>query len=231
MKRFERYAAQMELLREAAFVVVRRDGPDALSRRGLAAELGASDAMARRTLAGHVSLPTLAATACLARRRRGRHLLPPIDHLLPDAAHAAAAADPACVSGSSTQTDAEIDTEIVWLRLLLRHGTVPTTDRGEDLAERYRIATGRRSTADQPAARAADPATEREAPVSYLEEHLAEQRALVTRLVDGRDDLVVAVLALVDGLVLAVCTGRLTAPVARAVLVEHLRALGVDVRA
>lgn len=251
MKRFERYAAQLELLSEAAFVVVRRDGPDALSRRGLAAELGASDAMARRTLGDHVSLPTLAAAACERRRKRACFRFPLVDRVLPDA------------DG--------VDTEVVWLLLRLRHGTVPALEHGDDLGERYQVAT--RGRVDVPAVsgdthgngsgnggdtrgdgdgagggdRAGDRnrhgdgdgdgdegggtearTPEQQALASYLADHEASTEALVARLVGERAHLVAPVLAMVDGLVLAVCTGRLTPPAARAVLVEHLTTLGVD---
>ncbi len=217
MKRLDRYAAQLELLSEAAFVVVRRDGPDALSRRGLAAELGASDAMARRTLAHHASLPALAARACEVRRNRARRFRPLVDQLLPD--------------------PEGVDAEVVWLRLQLRHGTVAALAGGDDLVERYQMATRGWSDAQMHPAPDATDATDgdesaaatadQRALTPYLTDHETTTQALVTRLVDERHDLVAPVQALVDGLVLAVCTGRLTAPAARGVLVEHLATLGV----
>ncbi|WP_148612721.1 hypothetical protein [Nocardioides rubriscoriae] len=213
MKRWERYAAQLELLAEAAFEVVRREGPAVLSRRGLAAELGASDAMARRTLGDHVSLPALAAKACETHRRRRRHHLPVLEQLLPD-------------------TEAT-DAAIVWLRLRIQHGTIPSKQGAHDLAERYQVATRGWCDPVTPGTGAAAPVEDvdpdRVALAGYFSDEDASTVALVSRLVGERADLVDAVHALVDGLVLGVCTGRLTAPAARSVLVDHLRSQGVEV--
>lgn len=215
MKRFEKYAAQHQLLQEAAFVVARREGPHVLSRRGLAAELGASDALGRRALGDHVRLPTLVAAECQARRRQARRGRPGLDQLLPGA------------------HEHETDAEIVWLRLLLTYATPPTTPEEPSLAERYQRSVHDRVVPTPPTAPTADRdlagrEADRVALAGYLDEHEADRERLVTRLLDREPDLVPAVRALADGLVLGVCTGRISAQDARRTLVEHLGVLGVD---
>ncbi|MFB9311781.1 hypothetical protein [Nocardioides plantarum] len=206
MKRFEKLAAQHQLLAEAAFAVVRRDGPGSLSRRGLAAELGASEAMARRVLAEHVRLPALAAQECEARRRRIGRRRSGVDLLLP------------------VTEGAEVDVEVVWLRLVLLHATVGASTDAPHLAERYQLSVHDRgvSLPAPPDRGREDREADREVLAPYLADHAAERAGLVSRLTGGRPELADAVHALADGLVLAVCTGRLSPDAARTVLTDHL---------
>lgn len=205
MKRFEKQAAQHQLLREAAFSIVRREGTCGLSRRALAAELGAADAFGRRMLGDHVRLPALAAAECEERRRRARWRSSRLEQLVPP--------------------PSEVDVEVVWLRLLLAHGTRPAVAGGSSLAERYQLAVNDRvvSQPGPPDRGSADREADRAALASYVQDHAAGRRTLVTDLVGEQ---VEAVEALVDGLLLAVATGRLSASDAHAVLAAHLGRLG-----
>jgi hypothetical protein len=208
VKQFEKRAAQHQLLQEAAVVIARREGPEAITRRGLSAELGTVDAMARRTLGDHVLLPTLAATECAARRRRAALFRSPVERLLPEAE--------------------AVDVEVVWLRLLLGYGTVPPTDDGAGLPQRYELVIRDRVVEGEERRPREDPrSAERTALAPYLADRVARDRELVVAVVGERTDLAEAVHALVDGLVLAICTGRLAPEAARTVLADHLDRLGV----
>ena len=66
MKRFERYAAQVEFVRRAAFVLTLRHGSHALTRRAVAAVLGVSDATVRRAVPDDADASTRALAARLA---------------------------------------------------------------------------------------------------------------------------------------------------------------------
>jgi hypothetical protein len=209
-------ATTMHYLDEAAFAVVRQDGVGALSRRALAAELGVSDSVVRRNLDDQADLAAMAATVCERRRseaaRRIPHDVDPaswvVERLVPDAA--------------------ELDTEVVWLRLLM---SVSDPEPAPDLADlRARFQVSSRGFADP------DPAGEvlraaprqlatREALGPYVEEARDDRRRLAAGLVGEDDERVEEVLALADGLLLAVVTSRLDPTTARAVLHDHLRRL------
>ena len=228
MKRFAKQAAQHQLLCEAAFALVRREGPHVLSRRGLAAELGAAEALARRVLADHVRLPVLAAQECEVRRREAGRGRRGVDLLLPVpqdvASDAGIAARGGTASGTAAGVDAEVDVEIVWLRLVLLHAAAEARAESPSLAERYQLSVHDRlvSKPPPPDRGREERAADRAAMASYLADHVARQHGLVTQLTGGRTEIAEAVHALVDGLVLAVCTGRLSPQAARAVLTDHL---------
>ena len=230
MKRFAKQAAQHQLLCEAAFALVRREGPHVLSRRGLAAELGAAEALARRVLADHVRLPVLAAQECEVRRReagrgrRGVDLLLPVPQDVDAHAGADTGAGTGAGVGVGAGVDAEVDVEIVWLRLVLLHAAAEARAESPSLAERYQLSVHDRlvSKPPPPDRGREERAADRAAMASYLADHVARQHGLVMQLTGGRTEIAEAVHALVDGLVLAVCTGRLSPQAARAVLTDHL---------
>jgi len=66
------YAGRFEFIRQAAFAVVLNEGVHALSRRRVATELGASVNTIRRLVGDWVDLVVLAADQVVSRRRRGR---------------------------------------------------------------------------------------------------------------------------------------------------------------
>jgi hypothetical protein len=72
MPRLIDYAGRFEFIRQAAFAVVRDEGVETLSRRRVAAELGTSVNTIRRSVAGWVDLVRLAADHVVSRRRVGR---------------------------------------------------------------------------------------------------------------------------------------------------------------
>jgi hypothetical protein len=213
MPRLVDYSSRFEFLREAAFEVVLTRGVDALSRQAVASVQGVSPSTVRRLVAADSDLLVLAAGEVVARRRRGRW-------------HAAARGTPSQRALDLLRTlipdsDDRIAEELVWWRIVFstRVGSgsdrVPASPDGS-LRQRYQIAL-------QGYADATTHDTDGDGP---------EISAELTRLIDARTTEIAAVLAtvldlldvpdftreqhledlrvLIDGIRVAVCTGRIS---------------------
>jgi hypothetical protein len=236
MPRLIDYASRFEFLRRAAFAIVRDRGVGDLSRHAIARELGTSVSTVRRLLHHDVQLAGLALDEVTRRRRLGRWGVPsgsPEDvaltllrRALPDEGH-------------------RIAEELVWWRLVIASAAGPQcggetrfrhdADWGDgSLREQYQVATlgyadhGVESDPYAPA--------EQEAPdplASDMEAHEQDISAPISRVLDllGVPDPdqseAVRIRALLDGLSLGVCLGRLTPAHAVATLAHHLTTVRV----
>lgn len=220
------YAARFEFLRRASFVVVLDQGPHALSRRGIAAALGTSVNSVRRLLSEEADLRELALGEVAQRRRQGRwgqrglagpglavHLL---RTLLPD-------------------EERRIPEELVWLRINIdaRPPGLPEDDSVAALRAEYALAD-RGCLLEEPDAAAAS-APAQDDPVAA---RLAEDDALVAVVVAkalaaiGVEDEAEQrrTRALVDGLVLATCLGRMPPEQAVTTVEDHVASLMTGAR-
>jgi hypothetical protein len=223
------HVSRFHFLREAAFAIVRDRGVGALSRRALADELGTSRNRVDDILRAEADLRVLAAGEVKNRRTTGRFQLnvgPPeqvalnlVTSLMPD-------------------TPARIDEELVWLRLLVEGPRAASPDGDPDgpLWQRYQIAqrgyvySERRSHGspvepvrpeDRPDALAPHRAEREEVMAARLTRALEE----LDLAADRRDAELHRLRALVDGLALAVCLGRITCDAGVQVIRGHLRTL------
>jgi hypothetical protein len=204
------YASRFAFLREAAFEVVLCKGVEALSRQSLATVQGVSASTIRRLVGADADLVVLAAEEVGSRRRQGRWLLPgttPKDRavsllrtLLPD-------------------TDDRIAEELVWLRIVLSpragSGTPPFAPHPEgSLRRRYQVALSGYADPDPDGAMTVD------SPSPELAQLVADRQAEVASTLDravGLLDMpeashmqgVSELHLLVEGLTMAVCSGRL----------------------
>ena len=103
------YAGRFEFIRQAAFAVVLNEGVHALSRRRVAAELGASVNTIRRLVGDWVDLVVLAADQVVSRRRRGR-----LNRRTEDPREASEIV----VRSLMPEDASHLDEELVWLRLV-----------------------------------------------------------------------------------------------------------------
>jgi hypothetical protein len=238
MPRLVNYASRFEFLRRAAFAIVLDRGVGALSRRAIAAELGTSVSTVRRLVHPDARLTVLAMDEVARRRRLGRWGVPkgePVEvalkllgRLLPDESH-------------------RIAEELVWWRLVLDEAPgEPVTDNGRaahdhawdegSLRDQFQITTGGYSDSrnldppDPDTATAAEGLRD-EAPAlaSHIEDHEAGTAAVVERALDlldvpakDRATEAIRLRAVLDGLNLAVCLGRLTPTQAVTALCLHI---------
>src|SRR3954447_17753928 len=238
MPRLIDYVGRFEFIRQAAFAVVRDDGVDALSRRRVAAEWGTGGNTIRRSVADWGDLVRLAADHVVARRRSGR-FGPQYDETPRDVAAR-------LVRSLMPDGLTHLDEELVWLRLVTACALRPSgleppgqLRREFGIAQRgYDDGLPTPEPTPEPA-----PATE-ERPASgesregalrqYLEEREQEVRSCVDRVLDlldvaePRADLKDALIALIEGLTLSACRGRLTPERATELAVAHALALGPD---
>jgi hypothetical protein len=238
MPRLVNYPARFEFFRRAAFAIVRDRGVSELSRRALARELGTSVATVRRLLAPDAALTALAADEVSRRRRFGRWGMP-----------AGAPEDVALRALRRALPDEEhrISEELVWCRLVIDRPTdLPIAEierrhdeageSGGSLREQFQIATN--GYVDDPPG--SEPSGEEPAPqggrvdplASEIEQHDAELTAVISQVLDvigapDADHEQVRMRALLDGLNLGVCLGRLTPDDAVAVLAHHLATVRV----
>ena len=221
------YAARFEFLRQAAFAVVRDQGPHALSRYTIAAALGTSANTVRRLVAPGVDLRELAADEVQRRRRHGRWGRPR------QAEPLALATD--VLRGTLPDVPHRIAEELVWLRLevdaarpQLGEEDVPEALRRDwTLAELGHVPE---VTPDE-----CGGAGQREAP--DRDDTLALHRAHHEQDTTSRIDHALEALgvqdpaeplrtrAVVDGLRLAACLGQVTPSGAVEALEHHLRML------
>ena len=113
------YAARFALIREAAFAIVLRDGPHALTRRAVAAELALSVNSVCRLVAPDVDMAQLAADDVRLRRRLYREALPREDQR---------ARGLAILCRLIPDEESRIPEELVWLRLAVSGNDVLTPD-------------------------------------------------------------------------------------------------------
>lgn len=233
------YIGRFAFFEEAAFAIVRDEGVHCLSRHRMAAVLGTSISTIRRALAGHADLRMLALREAQLRRRAGRWGRPsgePVEvaeallrRLLPD-------------------SDARIAEELVWWRVAVAAAAPSrmTTDADHEdgpLGDRFAIATWgytRRELEDRDAGTSAsstdptDPAAPAVPTADSVAAALADHDEDVRETVAGALGLLGVpegpeggaererTRALVEGLGVAVCLGRLTPERACAVLRDHL---------
>lgn len=113
------YAARFALIREAAFAIVLRDGPHALTRRAVAAEMAISVNSVCRLVAPGVDLARLAADDVRLRRRLYREALPRDDQR---------ARGLAILCRLIPDEESRIPEELVWLRLTVAGNDALTSD-------------------------------------------------------------------------------------------------------
>lgn len=227
------YAGRYEFLRQAAFAVVRDRSVAALTRRSMAAELGCGTNTVRRLVAAHVEPVVLAADEVVTRRRRGRigrrsdDPLEVVDYL---------------VRSLMPEDDLHLDEEMVWWRLL-----AACSFRASGLEQRWKVRydfeVAQRGFADAEELAERAEREERAAPAQWAaRDALApcvEQRdevvqAAVGRILDllevpePREVTMTMLVAVLDGLTLAACLGRLSAARATELAVAHVRTLQPD---
>jgi hypothetical protein len=204
------YASRYEFLRRAAFALVRDEGAHAPTRRAVAARLGCGLNTVCRLVDPSVELAVLAADEVLTRRRAGRWGQLPDDpeeaarilmrRLLPD-------------------DESRIDEELVWLRLVAAHADVPRhRESAPGLRHDFQIAERGWSDVD-PTAEEVAPETQPEPGAGPLARYLADRETHVCTLIErvltllevgDREAETVRLRALVDGLTMAVCLGRIS---------------------
>ena len=223
------HASRFHFLREAAFAIVRDRGVGALSRRALADELGTSRNRVDDLLRAEADLRVLAAGEVKSRRTAGRFRLTIGE---PDQVALN------LVTSLMPDTPARIDEELVWLRLLVEGPRAASPDEDPDgpLWQRYQIAqrgyvyselrpngttAGQAPPGDQHDALAPHRAEREEVVTSRLTRALDEMD--VTG--DHRDAELARLRAVVDGVTLAVCLGRLPCDAAVQVIRDHLHTI------
>jgi hypothetical protein len=240
MPRLIDYVGRFEFIRQAAFAVVLHDGVEALSRRRVARELGTGVNTIRRSVAGWADLARLAADHVESRRRRGRW-----NRRTDDPIEAAALA----VQSLMPEDESHLDEELVWLKLVAACALRPSGleqpgelsrefgigQRGYDDGLSGGVAAAPNGEQEKETERAA--VESRSAALSrYVEKRDEQLRVGVARALDlvgvpePREDVAATVIALVEGLTLSACLGRITAEHATRLAVDHvtgLRALPV----
>lgn len=233
MPRLIDYVGRFEFIRQAVFAVVRDEGVDALSRRRVAAELGTGVNTIRRSVAGWADLTRLAADQVESRRMLGR-LGRCSDEPLEAATNLVRSLMPEDVT--------HLDEELVWLKLVTACALRPSgLEPPGQVRREFQVA--QRGYDDglpgqEPPAQ--DVGTQREdrrtALQSYLEARDRQLRttlALVLEILsvpEPHDDAVATLVALVEGLTLSACLGRLTPEQATELALAHAFGLaaGVD---
>ena len=219
------YAGRFEFTRQAAFAVVRDEGVDALSRRRVAAELGSSVNTIRRLVADWVDLVRLAADQVVSRRRLGR-----LGRRTEDPIEAVQI----LITGLMPEDRTHLDEELVWLKLVTACALRPsgleppgTVRRDFGIAQRgYDIdliepasQEVEQPVTDEPEG---DPTGEnrpREDRRTALERYLADReeelRFAIGRSFDHlnlgepRADTTASTIAMIEGLTLSACLGRI----------------------
>lgn len=235
MPRLIDYVGRFEFIRQAAFAVVRDDGVHALSRRRVAAELGTGVNTIRRSVADWADLARLAADHVVARRRLGRH------GRYDETPREVAAR---LVRSLMPDGPSHLDEELVWLRLVTSCALRPSgLEPPGQLRREFGIA--QRGYDDGiPAPEAAPEAGAEDRPAraesrgealhQYLEEREQEVSSRVDRVLDlleiaePRSDIKAVLIALIEGLTLSACRGRLTPERATALAVAHTLAFARD---
>jgi hypothetical protein len=235
MPRLIDYAGRFEFIRQACFAVVRDEGPDALSRRRVAVELGTGVNTIRRLVAEWADLARLAADHVVTRRRAGRL------HRRTDDPMEAVGYE---IKSLMPEDATNVDVELVWLKLVACYGLKPSgleppgqvkrdfgiAQRGYDieLVQGAELASADGSSADGSSAdgSSADGAStdgsspgsqgRRDVLAPYFEMQLEDLRVVVGRVLDlldvpaPRDETATLMIAVIEGLTLAACMGRIS---------------------
>jgi hypothetical protein len=233
MPRLIDYVGRFEFIRQAAFAVVRDDGVDALSRRRVAAELGTGVNTIRRSVAGWADLARLAADQVRSRRMQGR-LGRRSDEPLETATF--------LVRSLMPEDATHLDEELVWLKLITACALRPSgLEPSGHVRREFQIAQRGYDDGQPVEARSRERSpTEREDRATALQSYVADRdRELstsITRILDvlevtePREDVVATLVALVEGLTLSACLGRLTPEQATELAIAHVIGLGPDAR-
>ncbi|MFC5178457.1 hypothetical protein [Nocardioides taihuensis] len=228
MPRLIDYASRFDFFRRAAFVLVRDVGPQALSRRAVAAALGISVNSVRRLLAEDADLRGLALDE--VERRRSRSLW----HRPRGLAGADLALD--LLRQLLPDEEARVPEELVWLRLALdaRRLVVGEQDTAAALRAEHAIADRGFVPEDldptTPAPGAGDDPLAGRLTDHHTHRALVVDRALALVGVEEVQERR-RTLALLDGLTLHACLGRLTPEEAVSALEHHVASLATSATA
>jgi hypothetical protein len=211
MPRLVDYGSRFAFLREAAFEVVRKRGVDALSRQSVANVQGVSASTVRRLVAADADLVVFAAEEVEARRGRDRWHVPRgttrervidlLRRLIPD-------------------TDARIAEELVWWRIVFSpqvasgvHQVPPASD--DSLRQRYQVA--QRGYAEPPLPEDRDHIEVSAELTRMIDVRATEIDVTLTSVLDllkvpegEREQRLGDLRLLIEGIGVAVCTGRMT---------------------
>jgi hypothetical protein len=229
MPRLIDYVGRFEFIRQAAFAVVRDEGVEALSRRRVAAELGTGVNTIRRSVAGWADLTRLAADQVRSRRmlgRLGRRSDEPLE------------AATSLVRSLMPEDATHLDEELVWLKLVTACALRPSgLEPPGQVRREFQIAQ-RGYDDGQPVdiRPALETPTEREDRRTALQPYVAERdRELSTTITfildvlevpEPRENVAATLVALVEGLTLSACLGRLTPEQATELAIAHVIELG-----
>lgn len=221
------YVGRFEFIRQAAFAVVRDDGPDALSRRRVAAELGTGVNTIRRSVADWVDLVRLAADQVVSRRRLGR-----LSRRTDDPVEAAGY----LVRSIMPEDSSHLDEELVWWKLLAACAFEPSgLETSGQLKREFGIAQCGYDAGVPAQQETTAGIRTQEDRRSALRSYVADRdQALIT--VAGHvlallevpkpwDDAIPRLIAMVEGLTLAACLGRLTPERATALAIGYAMGL------
>jgi AcrR family transcriptional regulator len=223
------YAARFAFLRQAAFELVRDEGVEALTRRGLAAELGTGLNTVLRLVNSKVDLVRLAAHEVVTRRRRGR-----FNRRSDDPAQLVAN----LVRALMPEDESHLDEELVWLRLVAACSLTPTglEPRGSARREFWVAQRGYDDGLPVDPRPLREPAPEHEdrhtAMQPYLDTHLDEMASMVARMLElvgaptPYEDAGTLVTAVIEGLTWAACLGRITPEKATDLAIAYVTGLG-----
>jgi hypothetical protein len=235
MPRLIDYAGRFEFIRQACFAVVRDEGPDALSRRRVAVELGTGVNTIRRLVAEWADLARLAADHVVTRRRAGR-----LRRRTDDPMEAVGYEIKSLMPEDATH----LDEELVWLKLVACYALKPSgleppgqvrhdfgiAQRGYDIellqppesaspdGSRVDGSSTDASSTDASSTDASSPGSQgrREVLRPYFEVHLEDLRVVIDRVLDlldvpaPRDETATLMSAVIEGLTLAACMGRIS---------------------
>jgi hypothetical protein len=230
MPRLIDYVGRFEFIRQACFAVVRDEGPDALSRRRVAVELGSGVNTIRRLVAEWADLARLAADHVVTRRRAGRL------HRRTDDPMEAVGYE---IKSLMPEDATHLDEELVWLKLVACYGLKPSgleppgqVKRDFGIAQRgydIELLQGPEITdTDGSTNGSTDGTTDgsctpgsterREVLRPYFEQHVDDLRVVVDRVLDllgvpaapaPRAERATLLIAVIEGLTLAACMGRI----------------------
>ncbi|HET7070545.1 MAG TPA: hypothetical protein VFI40_06960 [Nocardioides sp.] len=228
MPRLIDYVGRFEFIRQAAFAVVRDEGVDALSRRRVALELGASVNTIRRLVADWVDLARLAADQVVSRRRLGRFNKRTEDPL---------EAVEIMVRMLMPEDDSHLDEELVWLKLVTACALKPSGLEPPGTVRRD-FGIAQRGYDDGQASETATPELgprARESRRDALERYVTDRDNTLTQVVgrvldllevpEPRDDAASTLIAVIEGLTLSACLGRISPARATDLAIAHALAM------
>lgn len=226
------YVGRFEFIRQAAFAVVRDEGVEALSRRRVAAELGTGVNTIRRSVAGWADLARLAADQVRSRRRAGR-----LGRRTEDPREAVAF----LVRSLMPEDETHLDEELVWLKLVAACALRPSgLERPGQLREEFEMAqrgyddgisASNWPDRSRPGGQDRGQEDRRTALEEYLADREKELTTTVGRVLDlldvpePRSDAASTMIAVIEGLTLSACLGRVTPERATDLAVVHAFAI------